>query len=292
MKVAIFGRSVSEQFEPYIKQLFEVLNGLQIEQLIHHKFYDILQSKGIVEGVSVFHSANDIRGKVDYLLSIGGDGTLLESATLVGDSGIPILGINTGRLGFLSSVAESDIELAIKALVKGEYTLDKRTLLSLETSEKIFGDTNFALNELTVHKKDSSSMITVHAYINDEFLNSYWADGLIIATPTGSTGYSMSCGGPIVSPGSENLIITPVAPHNLNARPFVVSDNSTIKLKIEGRDENFLATLDSRSTTIEASTELIIRKSPFPLNLIRLNDESFLATLRNKLMWGADKRNY
>lgn len=292
MKLAIFGRTLPKQFEPFIKQLFKVLDAYQIERVVHEKFHEVLDEKGITENNPTFGSPIDIRGNVDYVLSIGGDGTLLESATLVADSGIPVLGINTGRLGFLSSVSESDLEMAIAALMNKQYTLDKRTLLSLETEDPIFGDINFALNELTVHKKDSSSMITVHAYINDEFLNSYWADGLIIATPTGSTGYSLSCGGPIVSPGSENIILTPIAPHNLNARPFVVSDDCTIKLKVEGRGENFLATLDSRSVTIESSTELIIRKSPFKLNLIRLSNESFLSTLRNKLMWGMDKRNY
>ncbi len=292
MKLAIFGRTLPKQFEPFIKQLFKVLNAYQIERVVHKKFQKVLEEKGIASDNPTFSSPDDVRGNVDYLLSIGGDGSLLESATLVGDSGVPILGINTGRLGFLSSVAESDIEMAVTALMNKQYSLDKRTLLSLETEEKLFGDTNFALNELTVHKKDSSSMITVHAYINDEFLNSYWADGLIVATPTGSTGYSLSCGGPIVSPGSENLIITPVAPHNLNVRPFVVSDDCAIKLKVEGRGENFLATLDSRSVTIESSTELIVQKSPFSINLIRLSNESFLSTLRNKLMWGMDKRNY
>lgn len=292
MKLAIFGRTLPKQFESFIKQFFKVLDAYQIERIVHEKFHEVLKKKSIAIDDPTFKTSNDIIGQVDYLLSIGGDGSLLESATLIADSGIPILGINTGRLGFLSSVAESDIELAITALMNKQYSLDKRTLLTLETEENLFGETNFALNELTVHKKDSSSMITVHAYINDEFLNSYWADGLIIATPTGSTGYSLSCGGPIVSPGSENLIITPVAPHNLNARPFVVSDDCTIKLKVEGRGENFLATLDSRSVTIESSTELIVRKSPFSMNLIRLSNESFLTTLRNKLMWGMDKRNY
>lgn len=292
MKLAILGRSFPDQFAPHIKRLFEVLQTSDISYVVYSDFADFLREKLGLNDSKTFGKTSDLVGNADYLLSIGGDGTLLESATIVADTGIPILGINTGRLGFLSSVKDTDIELAIKELSEGKYTLDKRTLLSLETKGGLFGKTNFALNELTVHKKDTSSMITVHTFINGEFLNTYWADGLIIATPTGSTGYSLSCGGPIISPGSENFIITPIAPHNLNIRPFVVADDCVLKLQVEGRGENFLATLDSRSATIDESTELTVRKSPFQINLIRLSNESFLTTLRNKLMWGADKRNY
>lgn len=292
MKLAILGRSFPDQFTPHIEHLFKVLKASDIEYWVYEEFAHFLKEKLQLNGAPTFKETSDIKDKVDYLLSVGGDGTLLQSATVVANTGIPILGINTGRLGFLSSVKDTDIELAIKELSEGKYTLDKRTLLSLETEEGLFGATNFALNELTVHKKDSSSMITVHTYINGEYLNTYWADGLIVATPTGSTGYSLSCGGPIISPGSENFIITPIAPHNLNIRPFVVSDDCILKLKVEGRGENFLATLDSRSVTIDENTELIVRKSPFQINLIRLSNESFLTTLRNKMMWGVDKRNY
>lgn len=292
MKLAILGRSFPDQFTPHIKHLFEVLQASDIDYIIYADFADFLKEKLDINSPSTFRKTSELIGNVDYLISIGGDGTLLESATIVADSDIPILGINTGRLGFLSSVKDTDIELAIKELSEGKYTLDKRTLLSLETEQNLFGETNFALNELTIHKKDSSSMITVHTYMNDEFLNTYWADGLIVATPTGSTGYSLSCGGPIISPGSENFIITPIAPHNLNIRPFVVSDDCVLRLKVEGRGENFLTTLDSRSVTIDEGAELIVKKSPFQINLIRLSNESFLSTLRNKLMWGADKRNW
>jgi len=215
----------------------------------------------------------------------------LDTVTLIRDSKIPILGINTGRLGFLSNISIQEIDQAMDALHSKKYTVDERALLKVKTEDNLFGETNFALNELTIHKKDSSSMITIHAYINDQYLNSYWADGLIIATPTGSTAYSLSCAGPIVVPGSENFVITPIAPHNLNVRPIVVSDNSEIKLKIEGRGMQFLASLDSRSETIDSKYELTIVKEKFKIGLIQLENQDFLRTIRNKLMWGIDKRN-
>jgi NAD+ kinase len=227
---------------------------------------------------------------VECLISIGGDGTILDTLTMVQDTMIPVMGINTGRLGFLSSISKEDVSRALEALREGQYSLDKRTLIKLDTTRNLFGDVNYALNELTIHKKDSSSMIIIHTYLNGEYLNSYWADGLIIATPTGSTGYSLSCGGPIVMPQSGNFVITPIAPHNLNVRPIVVSDKFVISLEVEGRSQYFLASLDSRSVTIDASIQLAVRKAEFSMNLIRLNNENFLGMLRNKLMWGHDLR--
>ena len=240
---------------------------------------------------NVFSSYEDLKDQADFLISIGGDGTYLNTIALVRDSGIPIVGINTGTLGFLSNIPKDEIEFAIDEIIKGNYTLDKRTLLKLETDENLFGDLNYALNELTIHKQDSSSMITTQVYLNEVFLNSYWSDGLIIATPTGSTAYSLSCGGPIITPGSGNFIITPVAPHNLNVRPVVIPDDNTITVKVEGRNERFLISLDSRSETIDQSVKLKIRKQDFHVNLLRLNNQNFPSTLRNKLMWGLDKRN-
>jgi NAD+ kinase len=201
------------------------------------------------------------------------------------------LGINTGRLGFLANVNAHDYDMAIESLIKGHYSLDNRTLLRIESEGTLFGETPYALNELTLHKKDSSSMITIHAYLNGEYLNSYWADGLIISTPTGSTGYSLSCGGPIIVPQSESFVITPIAPHNLNVRPIVVSDKNIISIEIEGRNKHYLATVDSRSFTIDAKTQLAIRKEDFTLKLVKLNNKNFLDTLREKLAWGLDSRN-
>ncbi len=232
-----------------------------------------------------------MKQNTDFLFSIGGDGTLLKSVTLVRDSNIPILGINAGRLGFISSVSTDQLESAINDVLKNKYEIKKRTLLCLETGNKLFGNVNYALNEVAVVKKDTSSMIRVDAFIDDEFLNSYWADGLIIATPTGSTGYSLSCGGPIIVPGSENIVITPIAPHNLNVRPIVLTDHSKIKLKVVDRDQLALVSLDSRFRAFDSSIDLIIKKANFNINLVEPHSNSFISTIRSKLMWGIDKRN-
>ena len=233
-----------------------------------------------------------MRGKADFVISMGGDGTILDAATIVRDSGVPILGINIGRLGFLSTIGKERLDTAITALEKGTYVVDRRSLLHLDSKPgPIFGDLDFALNEFTILKKDSSSMITIHVYINGEFMSSYWADGLIVATPTGSTGYSLSCGGPIVFPGSNNLVISAVAPHNLNIRPIVVSDDAVISFEVEGRSTEFLVTLDSRQMVVQSGTQLAVRKESFSVSLIRLDDMNFLTTLRNKLNLGVDTRN-
>jgi len=292
MRIAIYGRSFSDNFIPGIQYLFEKLKQSPCEIYVFEAFHSFLKPRvDISPEIKIFHKHHEIKGNVDFLISIGGDGSILDTVTLVRDSNIPILGINTGRLGFLSNISIQEIDLAIDALHSKKYKIDYRALLKVKTDDNLFGETNFALNELTIHKKDSSSMITIHAYINNQYLNSYWADGLIIATPTGSTAYSLSCAGPIVVPGSENFVITPVAPHNLNVRPVVVSDNSEIKLKIEGRGMQFLASLDSRSETIDSKYELTIVKENFKIGLIQLEHQDFLRTIRNKLMWGLDKRN-
>ena len=228
---------------------------------------------------------------LDFFLSIGGDGTLLDSVCVVGKKEIPILGLNTGRLGFLANVATDKIGEAIEELAKGNYQIESRILLSLTSSKKLFHGVNFALNEFTIHKMDTSSMITVHTYINGKYLNSYWADGLIVATPTGSTGYSLSCGGPLITPGAKNFVITPVSPHNLNVRPIIVSDEAEISFEIEGRTDKFMISLDSRSTSIASEVKLSVKKEAFSAKLVKLPSYHFFDTLRQKLNWGLDLRN-
>lgn len=292
MIVAIYGRPFNKNLSLFIERVFRTLTDIGAEYVIYEPYSQFLtQELKIEANHKTFRTHQEIRGKIDYLFSIGGDGTLLDTLSLVRDSGIPVIGINTGRLGYLAGIQKEYIEMALNDLSMGHYTIDSRSLLHLETDNFIFGDVNYALNELTIHKKDTSSMITINAYLNGEFLNSYWADGLIISTPTGSTGYSLSCGGPIILPHTENFVITPIAPHNLNVRPVIVSDKNVISLEVEGRSQHFLATLDSRSVTIDSSIQLAVRKENFKLNLIRLNGENYLNTLRSKLMWGIDTRN-
>jgi NAD+ kinase len=292
MRVAIYGRSTNDNISEHIQLLFHKLNQYKAEILIYEPFYKFIRKKlNIAGSIKTFNTHSEIIKNVDFMFSLGGDGTFLESITFIRDSEIPVLGINTGRLGFLANVAKSEISTAIEDLVHKKYTTEKRTLLSVIKPEKLFGEVNYGLNELTILKKDSSAMITIHTYINGDFLNSYFADGLIVATPTGSTAYSLSCGGPLVVPGSQNFVITPIAPHNLNVRPLVISDNSVITLKVEGRSPNYLVSLDSRSETIDDSSELTIRKTDFFIHLIKLENQSFFNTMRNKLLWGLDKRN-
>ena len=227
------------------------------------------------------------------LVSFGGDGTILRATTFVRDTGIPIVGVNTGRLGFLSTFKKEDVRKVVQEFVQGAYTIVERSLVEVSKDSGIpeFNELNFAFNEVTVSRKDTTSMITVETYLNDEYLTSYWADGLIISTPTGSTGYSLSCGGPVIVPTAKSLVLTPIAPHNLNARPLVISDETEIRLKVSGREEHHLVSLDSRIASVANGTELTIRKAPFTIKMIEYTSESFLKTLRNKLLWGEDKRN-
>lgn len=292
MRIAIYGNPFNPVKAKYVQHLIHKLEENDIALIVEQQFHDFLiDHVQFTKDITLFETPKELSENADILLSIGGDGTLLNTITLVRDSGIPVLGINTGRLGFISSVSTDQIDNAINQLLKKEYTIQERTLLQLNTDNQLFGETNFALNEVTVLKKDTSSMIRIHAFLDDEFLNSYWADGLIIATPTGSTGYSLSCGGPIVVPGTENFIIAPIAPHNLNVRPVIISEDREIKLKVEDRDELALVALDSRSRAIDPTLELTIKKADFKVNLIKLNSQSFIATIREKLMWGKDKRN-
>ena len=291
MRIALFGTQFNYTKLKYIQHLVNKLEKENIELIIESQFHDKLVDINFKNKFKIFETPKELKENADILLSIGGDGTLLAAITFVKNSDIPILGINTGTLGFISSVSTDQIEYAINHLLKGEYKIKKRTLLQLESLNNLFGETNFALNEVTVLKKDTSSMIRIHAYLDDEFINTYWADGLIISSPTGSTGYSLSCGGPIVLPGTNNFIITPIAPHNLNVRPIIVSDESKITLKVSKRDEIALVALDSRSRAIGPELELTIRKANYKVKLIQFEKQSFISTIREKLMWGKDKRN-
>ena len=291
MRIALFGTPFQTQYNKYIQHLICKLELENIEIIIHQEFYTFLEEEIEFKNEIETYERITASDNIDYLFSIGGDGTLLRAVTYVRDSEIPIMGINTGRLGFISSISTDQIEVAVNNVLSGNYKLRSRTMLSLDTENNLFGTTNFALNEVAIVKKDTSSMIRIDAYVDDEFLNSYWADGLLISTPTGSTGYSLSCGGPIIMPGTENIIIAPIAPHNLNVRPIIVNEKSVIKLKVEDRDQLALVSLDSRSRAFDSSLELIIRKTEFKINLIEPKDHSFVATIRNKLMWGSDKRN-
>ncbi|GEC72960.1 NAD+ kinase [Flavobacterium flevense] len=294
MKIAIYGQYYQNSTEPIIKDIFVFFNKNNIEIVIESNFLALIQEKKIIEKeYKTFSSHSELDSSFDMLLSIGGDGTILRAATLVRDSGIPILGINAGRLGFLATVQKENIDAFLQIVIEKKYTLSKRTLLSLTCSpeNEALNDINFAMNEVSVSRKDTTSMITIDTYLNGEILNSYWADGLIISTPTGSTGYSLSCGGPILTPDVKSLVITPIAPHNLNARPLVIPDETEIMLKVSGREENYLVSLDSRITSVGNESVLTIRKTPFQINMVEIPNETFLKTLRTKLLWGEDKRN-
>lgn len=294
MKIAIFGQYYQNDTRPIIRDIFLFFNNNNVELVIEEKFLKILYAEEILKKeYKTFNDYKCLDSSFDLLVSIGGDGTILRAATYVRDSGIPILGINAGRLGFLAKVQKENIESFLQIVLEKKYTISERTLLSLECSpeNEQINELNFAMNEVTVSRKDTTSMITIDTSLNGEHLNSYWADGLIISTPTGSTGYSLSCGGPVLTPEVKGLVITPIAPHNLNARPLVIPDDTEIKLKVSGREEQYLVSLDSRIATLNNNAELTIRKTPFKINMVEIPDETFLKTLRNKLLWGEDKRN-
>jgi len=294
MKIAIYGQYYQNSTEPIIKDIFVFFNKRNIEIVIESNFLALIQEKKIIEKeYKTFCSHNELDSSFDMLLSIGGDGTILRAAALVRNSGIPILGINAGRLGFLATVPKENIDKFLQIVIDQKYSLSKRTLLSLTITpeNESLNDINFAMNEVSVSRKDTTSMITIETYLNGEILNSYWADGLIISTPTGSTGYSLSCGGPILTPDVKSLVITPIAPHNLNARPLVIPDETEIMLKVSGREENYLVSLDSRITSVGNESVLTIKKTPFQINMVEIPNETFLKTLRSKLLWGEDKRN-
>jgi len=293
MKVAIYGQTYQDNALDYVVELINELQKVDAEIVIEKDFHTLLIENRESNTYETFTESNGLNGSFDMFVSFGGDGTILRATTYLKDTGIPIVGVNTGRLGFLSTFKKEDVRKVVQEFIKGDYTIVERSLVEVSTKSDIpeFAEMNFALNEVTVSRKDTTSMITVETYLNDEYLTSYWADGLIVSTPTGSTGYSLSCGGPVIAPTAKSLVLTPIAPHNLNARPLVISDDTIIRLKVSGREENHLVSLDSRIASVANGKELFIRKAPFTVRMIEYTSESFLKTLRNKLLWGEDKRN-
>lgn len=292
MKIALHGRTLKEESLTFIKDMFEFLSNREIEIQISHTLNATLTKHGVKvkKTKDLFHDSKDLFD-ADFLFSIGGDGTLLESLTYVKDRNISILGVNTGRMGFLATITPSNLNYAVECIINGHFEVDERTLVHLDSDREIFEGANFGLNEFAILKRDTSSMITVHTFIDGEYLNSYWADGIILATPTGSTGYSLSVGGPLVLPNSNNFILAPVSPHNLNVRPLVIPDNKIISFEIEGRSKNFLVSLDSRSKAVEGNIQLAVKKEKFKAKLIKISGYNYLDTLRYKLNWGWDVRN-
>ncbi|GGB81725.1 NAD kinase [Flavobacterium suaedae] len=294
MKIAIYGQYYKENTQEIISKIFTVFKNYTVEIVFESNFYKVIEEEKILQQpFPIFNSHKDLDGSFDMFISIGGDGTMLRAATFVRDKNIPILGINAGRLGFLATVPQESIEKLLPLIFEKNYNISSRTLLSLdyEGKDESLDNLDYALNEITVSRKDTTSMITVETRLDGDYLNSYWADGLIISTPTGSTGYSLSCGGPILTPGANSLVITPIAPHNLNARPLVIPDDTYIELKVSSREEQHLVSLDSRIIAVETETILKIQKTDFKINLVEFPHEKFLDTLRKKLLWGEDKRN-
>lgn len=294
MQVVIYSQLLKEKDIPHVQELFDLLAQENFSTYVYGPYLKELRPHiNFTKDVGIFESHVDFRlKKFDMVITLGGDGTILKATTMIRDAGIPVLGINLGRLGFLARVEKAHLTETLRLLARGRFETETRDMLYLESNLPIFGETPFALNDCTLLKRDTSSMITIHTYINGAYLNSYWADGIIVSTPTGSTGYSLSCGGPIVFPGSGNFVITPVAPHNLNVRPIIISDDSIVSFEIEGRAENFLCTLDSRFETITAEHSLAVRKNEYGLNLVKLAGINFMDTLRSKLNWGEDRRNH
>jgi NAD+ kinase len=293
MKIAVYGRQFNDQAVlPYIQQVFDSLSLHSVEVYVHHQLNNYLAGKIDTIIYNVLNEGDKIKGLIDVFITLGGDGTLLDMVSVIRDSGVPVIGLNFGRLGFLASVNKSDIASAIHAVVNNQYTLDGRGLLTVESELNILGLDNFALNDITIHKRDDSAMITTNMFLDGEFLNSYWGDGIIIATATGSTAYSLSCGGPIIFPESNSIVVTPVAPHNLNVRPIVLPDSSVLSFEVESRSSNYILSCDSKTEIIDKPMRFKVQKAKFELNLIRLSNESYLSTLRNKLLWGLDARNY
>ena len=290
MKIALFGKNIAPENGDYMRRLFMELYDNQVEIVIFKPFADMVAAF-VPEGIrySVFHSHDDLNA--DILFSIGGDGTILDTVPFVRDSGMPVLGINMGRLGFLSSISKNGIGEAVKSVMAGDYSVEHRTLLELVAPENVFGDVRYALNELNVIRNPEHSLLAIKVFVDDVYLNTYWGDGILLATPTGSTAYSLSAGGPIIAPNAKNFVITPIATHNLTVRPVVIPDDSVIRIQVEGRERKFVFSMDSRNCTLDTSVQLEVRKAHFCLNLVRMRGEDFFGTIRNKLMWGKDNRN-
>jgi len=295
MKIGIYGQFYHEEAGQYIQQLLDILDKKNIEVIIEKNFLKLIHENDTIDkDYGHFSTFKELDKSYDLFVSIGGDGTILETVTYIRDLEIPIIGINTGRLGFLATISKKVIESSIEKILTGKYSISKRSLIEVSTNidqEKTFGELNFALNEIAVSRKNTTSMISVATCLNGEALTNYWTDGLIVSTPTGSTGYSLSCGGPVIAPQTSSFILTPIAPHNLNVRPLVIPDNTTIELRVSGREEQHLISLDSRIATLDNETVITLKKAPFQISLIVLEGDSFLQTLRSKLLWGEDKRN-
>lgn len=290
MKVAIYSRGNEQELKEELQELIRELSKNKIDILLHFSLGRFLETE-LKNDFRFFSAHTELNETVDFLISLGGDGTILDAVTLVKDKNIPILGINYGRLGFLAGISKNELASAVDALVNRTYAVDKRTLIHLDADKKLFDGMPFALNEFSLHKRDISPMIKIRTYLNGEFLNTYWCDGLIVATPTGSTGYSMSCNGPIVFPESSSFVITPVAPHNLNVRPIIIPDNYIISFAVESRSDRFICAMDARREIVDTSIQLAVKKERFTISLVRLNESNFLSTLHTKLTWGLDKRN-
>ena len=292
MKAAIYSRVLETEQRTDVQLFFDELANQKIEPVIFKDYFEqIKDSIQLPADTKTFSLSEDLTDEVEFIISLGGDGTLLDTVTLVRDKNISIMGINFGRLGFLASIGREEVKTAVKAIAQRTYVTDKRTMIHLDASLPMFGNVPYALNEFSLHKRDVASMIKIHTYVNGEFLNTYWADGLIVATPTGSTGYSLSCNGPVVFPDSGSFVITPVAPHNLNVRPIIVPDSNIISFEVESRSEQIICALDSRREIVSKNVQLAVKKESFNINLVRLSENNFLQTLRNKLTWGLDKRN-
>ena len=292
MKAAIYSRVMDRNQQPSIQLFFDELTRAGITPVVFKSYlHEIKGHIALPETTATFATHDELTQDIDFLISLGGDGTLLDTVTLVRNKRIPVVGINFGRLGFLASIGRDELSDAVKALASRSFIIDKRTLIHVDSNLPVFNDVPYALNEFAIHKQDIAPMIKIHTYLNGELLNTYWADGLILATPTGSTGYSLSCAGPVVFPEACSLVLTPIAPHNLNVRPIVIPDNTIVSFEVESRSDEIICALDSRRETVDKNVQLAVRKESFVLNLVRLNENNFLQTLRNKLSWGLDKRN-
>jgi NAD+ kinase len=292
LKVAIYSRVLEISQQKDLQLFFDELDKEKIVPVVYQAFLiEVNKHISLPANTQTFSDSFDLSPDVDFLVSLGGDGTLLDTVTLVRNKSIPVIGINFGRLGFLASIGRDEMSVAVKAIARRSFIVDKRTLIHLDANLPLFGDTPYALNEFAIHKQDIAPMIKVHTYLNGELLNTYWADGLILSSPTGSTGYSLSCGGPVVFPDACSFVLTHIAPHNLNVRPMVIPDSTIISFEIESRSPNIICALDSRREIVDKNVLLAVRKESFMLNLVRLNENNFLQTLRNKLSWGLDKRN-
>mgnify|MGYP000635508811 FL=1 len=293
MKIAIYGQSVDKISKNIFLEILNISKSQNLELFVEEKYNSVLLKKlKTNHNHKVFSSYNDLDKSIDMMITIGGDGTLLRSITYIRDLGIPIIGINTGRLGFLATLNQELLNIELKKVLKGEFDVKERSLLEVSVDDNDnFSDFNFALNEVSVGRKNTTSMIEIKTTLDGEYLNTYWADGLIVSTPTGSTGYSLSCGGPIMTPSSQTFSITPIAPHNLNARPLVISDEIKIQLSVEGREKSHLLSLDSQIISLKNNVKIKIKKANYKIKLASINNNSFYKTLRNKLLWGEDRRN-